>query len=134
MIYIGTQEGKEGSMAFEKFIIQTKKNFPTASISTLGRLSLNEAAISAFGLQTKNFAELFYDSEKALIGIKFLNAATENSLKVQRRDNSGVFLSVKSFFKAYQIDYSTTYFCEVSQDEKDKDFLIINLNTKTERR
>lgn len=121
-------------MAFEKFIIQTKKNFPTASISTLGRLSLNEAAISAFGLQTKNFAELFYDSEKALIGIKFLNAATENSLKVQRRNNSGVFLSVKSFFKAYQIDYSTTYFCEVSQDEKDKDFLIINLNTKTERR
>ena len=116
-------------MAFEKFIIQTKKNFPTASISTLGRLSLNEAAISAFGLQTKNFAELFYDSEKVLIGIKFLNSETENSLKVQRR-----FLSVKSFFKAYQIDYSTTYFCEVSQDEKDKDFLIINLNTKTERR
>ena len=121
-------------MAFEKFIIQTKKNFPTASLSTLGRLSLNVAALPAVGLQPKNFAELFYDSEKALIGIKFLNAATENSLKVQRRDNSGVFLSVKSFFKAYQIDYSTTYFCEVSQDEKDKDFLIINLNTKTERR
>ena len=115
-------------MAFEKYIPQSNKNRPAASISTLGRLSLNEASVVAFDLENKGFAEFFYDSEESLIGIRFCDKEATDTLRAQRRPNSG-----KTFFKLYNIDYTSTYFCEVRQDDNDKNFIIVDLKTRTER-
>ena len=120
-------------MAFEKYIPQSNKNRPAASISTLGRLSLNEASVIAFGLENKGFAEFFYDSEESLIGIRFCDKEATDTLRAQRRPNSGLFFSLKTFFKLYNIDYTFTYFCEVRQDGNDKNFIIVDLKTRTER-
>lgn len=121
-------------MSFEKFTPSLKKNRPLASISTLARLSLNEACVDSFGLEGLNFAELFYDSEEKLIGIHFQATQTDDTLRVQRRKNSGLFLNMKSFFHTYGIDYSETYFCSVTQDAKDKKFIIVDLKAKSTRR
>ena len=121
-------------MSFEKFSPSTKKNRPLASISTLARLSLNEACVDSFGLEGLNFAELFYDSAEKLIGIRFQATQGNDALRVQRRKNSGLFFNMKSFFHVYRIDYSKTYFCLVRQDAEDKKFIIVDLKVKSTRR
>lgn len=119
---------------FEKFEKKGKKETPIASVSTLGRLALNQTAVTNFALSNAKYATLFFDKKENLIGIRFSNQKEESSFKVQWRENSGLFLTIKNFFEAYSIDFSQTYFCDVTQDEKDKSFIIVDLKTRRERR
>lgn len=119
---------------FEKYTKNGKREIPIASVSVLGRLALNQTSIVNFGIEEAKYATMFFDKEKNLIGIRFSNQKEKSSFKIQWRENSGLFLTVKNFFEAYSIDFSQTYFCDVTQDEKDKSFIIVDLKTRRERR
>lgn len=105
-----------------------RKGFsPKVSISTAGKLSLNEGAVRLWNLEKFKFVSLLYDSETKRIGLEFLEDKTMGSIfKLQFRKNAGVFISCISFLSYFNIPMDVTTSYEVSKDKEN--FFIVDLN------
>lgn len=108
-----------------------RKGFsPKASISTSGKLSLNEGAVRLWNLEKFKFVSLLYDSETKRIGLEFLEDKTMGSIfKLQFRKNAGVFINCISFLNYFNIPFSDSTASYDVQEEKEN-FLVVDLNSK----
>ena len=114
-------------MSFERFNHARKDFSPNVSISTAGKLSLNEGAVRLWNLEKFKFVSLLYDSETKRIGLEFLEDKTMGSIfKLQFRKNAGVFISCISFLSYFNIPMDVTTSYEVSKDKEN--FFIVDLN------
>lgn len=114
-------------MSFERFNHARKDFSPKVSISTAGKLSLNEGAVRLWNLEKFKFVSLLYDSETKRIGLEFLEDKTMGSIfKLQFRKNAGVFISCISFLSYFNITMDVTTSYEVSKDKEN--FFIVDLN------
>lgn len=114
-------------MSFERFNHARKDFSPKVSISTAGKLSLNEGAVRLWNLEKFKFVSLLYDSETKRIGLEFLEDKTMGSIfKLQFRKNAGVFISCISFLSYFNIPMDVTTSYEVSKDKEN--FFIVDLN------
>lgn len=114
-------------MSFERFNHARKDFSPKVSISTAGKLSLNEGAVRLWNLEKFKFVSLLYDSETKRIGLEFLEDKTMGSIfKLQFRKNAGVLISCISFLSYFNIPMDVTTSYEVSKDKEN--FFIVDLN------
>lgn len=117
-------------MSFERFNHARKDFSPKVSISTAGKLSLNEGAVRLWNLEKFKFVSLLYDSETKRIGLEFLEEKTMGSIfKLQFRKNAGVFISCISFLNYFNIPFSDSTASYDVQEEKEN-FLVVDLNSK----
>ena len=105
---------------FQRFEHARKGFSPKVSISTSGKLSLNEGAVRLWNLEKFNFVSLLYDAETKRIGLEFLEDKTMGSIfKLQFRKNSGVFISCTSFLNYFNIPFSDLTASYEVQKEKE---------------
>lgn len=120
-------------MAFVKFT-ETGKSFAArASISPRGMISLNDGARRKFSLDSFNFAVLYYDAEKKLVGIELTNNEnTEGAIKIRLR-TTGADLAAKSFIDFFEISPTVTTMYSVTGGEQEN-WILIDLNSGKERK
>ena len=113
-------------MTFQRFEHARKDFSPKASISTAGKLSLNEGAVRLWNLEKFKFVSMLYVAETKRIGLEFLEDKTMGSIfKLQFRKNAGVFISCISFLSYFNIPTDVTTSYEVSKDKEN--FFIVDL-------
>lgn len=120
-------------MAFVKFT-ETGKSFAArVSISPRGMLSFNDAARRKFEMDKYAFCVLYYDKDRGLIGVEFINDENaEGAIKLRIR-NTGADVAAKSFTDCFEIAPSSTSMYEISKGEQDN-WVLIDLKTARERK
>ena len=121
-------------MAFEKFVPpRARTAAPKALIRPTGLISFDGNAVEAFGLAEAQYALLFFDRTRKLVGVKLTaNATDEGALKLSRRRRT---VSVKSpeFFAEYGIEISQPTRFDAFQDDN-KDMIVVNIKSVPRRR
>lgn len=92
-------------MGFEKYVHGSRSATPKLSIRRAGQIGLNRAAVIRYELENVTHAVLYYDRERAVIGIELTNdASLEGALRLKHRYGSAS-VSAKAFFEFYNIPY-----------------------------
>jgi hypothetical protein len=96
-------------MPFIEFTAKKTRNLdkPTVSINKGGRIVFSQRCYTDF-LKGFKFAQLFYDPDKGIVGIKPTNEELPNvyPLKVGR-DQKNAYISCIAYFKCFQISDSS---------------------------
>ena len=94
-------------MAFELYKSKGgKSSKPSVTITAAGAMSLSKACFDKY-LGDKNYAQLYYDKDKGLIGIKGVDKEGDNTFKVTRSGNrASGSIAGRSFLNHLQIDFS----------------------------
>ncbi len=121
-------------MAFEKYVPpRARTAAPKALIRPTGLISFDASAVEAFNLHDAQYAMLFFDRTRKLVGVKLTNSAgDEGALKLSRRRRT---VSVKSpdFFEEYGIEiHQPTRFDAFYDDNKN--MIVINTKSVPRRR
>ncbi len=108
-------------MPFEKYIPpQSPGVRPRATIRPSGLISFDAASVETYGLKSANYAVLFFDKNRKLIGIKITKSPTEDgALKLSRRRRS-VSLKAPNFFDLYGLSFDEPQRFDVGQDPNTK--------------
>jgi len=119
---------------FEIFEDTGKKSTLFASISSTGRIALNEGAVRQFELTKFKYVLQMYDREKKLIGLQFFDEKTRKGLvKLQFRTGAGVFFRAVNFLKEFAILPASALFYIPRRSEDLQNVLVIDLKHETER-
>jgi hypothetical protein len=93
-------------MAFKLFQRETRSYQAVVSIWPRGQLSIPAGTLKRFRLDQKKAIQLFFDDEKRLIGLKFIDdLETEGAIPITLRQ-SGVVISFKPFLDYHEIEYT----------------------------
>lgn len=114
-------------MAFEKFLKgRAAVGDAMISITRWGQLNINSTCFRKF-FQDVNFAELYYDVTRRIIGIKPLKVKSADAFSI-RKDRAGKSptISAIAFLKNYNIQYKTTRAFTVEWNKKE-DLLELSL-------
>ncbi|MBD3293739.1 MAG: hypothetical protein GF393_12505 [Armatimonadia bacterium] len=121
-------------MAFEKYVPpRARSASPKALIRPTGLISFDGNAVEAFNLSDAQYAVLFFDRTRKLVGVKLTdNAGEEGALKLSRRRRT---VSVKSpdFFEEYGIEIHQPTRFDTSYDDA-KNMIVINTKSIPRRR
>lgn len=83
-----------------------KSSRPSVTITAAGALSLSKACFDKY-IGDKDFAQLYYDKDKGLIGIKGVDKEGDNIFKITRSGNrASGSIAGRSFLKHLEIDCS----------------------------
>lgn len=92
-------------MAFERFV-KSKRSFkPKITLRGNGQIGLNLGAVELYGLSSYQYAVLFFDPERNLIGIKLTNEKEDGAAKLNVRQSSAA-ISGKAFLNYYRVPFS----------------------------
>jgi hypothetical protein len=120
---------------FEKFACPGGSYAPKISVRSNGALGFSQGALRRFGLWDGDwFIQLYFDRVNRVIGIEPTNAEGPGRARLTKkiidgkdgRQSVNAFLSAKSFFDFYVIDYSETQSYLAAWDDEQK-MIIVNL-------
>lgn len=116
--------------AWKRFTSKNTVNEPKASIwkSSLS-IGLNAECIRRFDLGQYEYAVLWYNKEKGMIGIQLTEESGGGAYKFIEHQ-SAVSISAKAFIRRYELTDITgkTFKVEKADDESCLDFLIVGVN------
>jgi len=94
-------------MAFELYKSKGGKSYkPSVTITAAGAISLSKSCFGKY-LVDKDYANLYFDKEKGLIGIKAVDKKGENTFKITRSgDRASGSIAGRSFLNHLEIDFS----------------------------
>jgi hypothetical protein len=83
-----------------------KTSKPNVTITTAGTLSLSKACFDKY-IGNREFAQLYYDKDKGLIGIKGADKEGDSAFKITRSaERASGSIAGRSFLNHLEIDYS----------------------------
>lgn len=120
-------------MAWELFTQVGSKFKSRASISANGSISFTQGVGMQFNINkdTSPYAKLYYDKDTKRIGIEFVQAEDNHTIKTNFRDDTGFWFSGKAFLTVFDIMPKTTNLYEI---EKSDNLLVIKLDTARARK
>jgi len=115
---------------FERYIRERTMAYgrPGASISKAGFLSFNSAAQDEF-IKDHTHAELYYDRETKLIGIKLFGERRPGGYMLQRRRDRPSVIALMGFLRHYDIVHDKTAAYAAGWDEKNK-MVVLDLKAR----
>ena len=121
-------------MPFEKYIPpQSSGVRPRATIRPSGLISFDAATVETYALKSANYAVLFFDKTRKIVGVQITKNPTEDgALKLSRRRRS-VSLKAPSFFEQYGLSFDEPQRFDVGQDPNSR-MLTISLKHIKRRR
>ena len=96
---------------FKLFVDKAKatREFPLVTITKSSTLHLNKKIVEEYMDNNDQWAELYYNEKKKLIGLKFLRDKKSHAYSLKRdRGLNFVSFSFRSFLKKYGIERDTT--------------------------
>lgn len=126
--YIGHNNMKSNLSEFEKYTGKKQKDVPTplATISTGRAIALNKKA-SFLMKETDKHIELYYNSKKKIIGLKFLETPSTSSYSVAGQRRRNVVIRCATFITHYKIPHDKLRYYEVEYDE-DEHMIFVDLH------
>ena len=107
-------------MSFEKFTETARSYRAKVSIRSNGTVGLNGGAVNKFDLEEYDWAVLFFDKERQLIGIKpTKNEKDEGTHKINR-GKTGAWVAARRFLDYYEIGTTKTKRFDAAWDDKEK--------------
>ncbi len=83
-----------------------KSSKPSITITAAGAISLSKACFDKY-LGDKNYANLYFDKDKRLVGIKAVDKEGDNAFKITRSgERSSGSIAGRSFLNRLEIDFS----------------------------
>jgi len=114
---------------FVQFTSFGSKYTPIISLGETGGFGFSSGFYHRYNLKNNVALELYYDEDSMAVGFRFMDTATENSLKLRPRATGG-YIGARSFLGKYGIDpkkYSGRYEPKEIQDEKLGRIFVIEL-------
>lgn len=97
-------------MAFEKFEGRLGRGSSLVPMLTVGRsgiLGLNKSAVEKYSIREHKYAELYFDPDDSIIGIKPTNDESAANCTIRDR-SSGMDISATMFLRYFEIDFTCT--------------------------
>jgi hypothetical protein len=121
-------------MAFERFVPpQAAGTRPRATIRPSGLISFDAASVEAFDLDSAQFAILFFDKTRKIIGVKITKKSDEEGALPMSRRRRSVSLKSPQFFHQYGLSVEESQRFEVTRDPADGMLLISVKNVQRRR-
>lgn len=105
-------------MPFVQFIPENLEKNIQASLTPKGTLSLNAAALSAFGLEKATHVFLFFDPERRAIGLRPANPQSPGAVRLVRRKRVAA-VQVAQLLQFYRLAVAGKLLMEPEKDEKE---------------
>ena len=107
-------------MAFEKFTETARSYRAKLSIRANGTIGLNAGAVAKFEIGSQNFAVLFYDKERQLVGIKPTKNENEEGAHRINKGKTGAWIAARRFIDYYELSTEKTRRCDAWWDDTEK--------------
>lgn len=101
---------------FEKFV-ETDASF-SAKVTIrqrTGQLGFNSGAVNRFKLEQREFAILYFDPSRRVVGLEFVDTKQPGAIRISRKP-SNTYIKAKNFFDKYGIEYSESRRFELQHD------------------
>ncbi len=113
---------------WKKMSYQMHPLIPKITLSSNCAMFFNKAFVLQFKIKTKKCVEVFFNEQALQIGLKFHSVPVEDATRI--RSAKGAYsISVTSFIKTYDIDY-TEYAFENARRDSDSKMIIADLVSK----
>jgi len=111
----------------------TGKSFaPKVSLSSGGLISISDAATKKYGVDTFDYAILYYDPEASLVVIQLTNEKEPGTMKIRHRI-TGAYIAAASFIGNFEIKISATTMYDLLRDTE-SGLLYFDMNNGTARK
>ena len=107
-------------MAFEKFIETARSYRAKVSIRANGTMGLNSGAVQKFDLAQYDYAILFYDRDRKLIGIKPVRGKGEEGVQRINKGKTGAWIAARRFLDYYELSTEETNRYDALWDEQER--------------
>lgn len=88
-------------------------------IDKRGKITFNVSAVKEFGISFGSYVKLFFDTEKRIIGFKFLDNEIKGSLKISESQGT-TYIYSKTFLNFYNIIVDTNLHIPLEYNKKEK--------------
>ncbi|MGQ9495157.1 MAG: hypothetical protein ACUVRY_02705 [Thermoanaerobaculaceae bacterium] len=105
-------------MPFVQFIPENVEKNIQASLTPKGTLSLNAAALKAFGLEKATHVFLFFDPERRVLGLRAASPELPGAVRLMRRKRVAA-VQVAPLLHFYRLVVTGKLLLEPKQDEKE---------------
>lgn len=105
-------------MPFVQFVPESVAENIQASLTPKGTLSLNAAALRAFGLENATHVFLFFDPERRAIGLRAANPQLPGAVRLMRRKRVAA-VQVAALLRFYRLLVTGKLLIEPVRDEKE---------------
>lgn len=107
-------------MGFEKFTETARSYRAKMSVRANGTIGLNGGAVNKFKLEDYDWAVLFFDRERSLVGIKPTTNEKEEGAHRINKGKTGAWIAARRFIDYYEIVSTKTRRYDATWDDKDK--------------
>ena len=111
-------------MAFERFTQTARSYRAKVSIRPNGTLGFNSGAVEKFGLEKSGFALLYFDRDKARIGIQPTMSDKEEGIHRINRGKTGAWLAARRFLDYYGLASDEKKRYDATWDDKEKMIIV----------
>jgi len=117
---LGSRPKDRSDMSFRKFVETARSYRAKCSLRENGSIGLNGGAVSKFNLDKYDYAVLFFDKDRKLIGIQPTRNENEEGAHKLNRGKTGAWISARRFLDYNEIVPTETKRFDATWDEQEK--------------
>jgi hypothetical protein len=107
-------------MGFEKFTETARSYRAKISLRANGTIGLNGGAVNKFNLDKFDWAVLYFDRDRKLIGIKPTTSEKEEGTHKINKGKTGAWIAARRFLDFYETGTEKTKRFDAAWDDKEK--------------